>query len=320
MTFQSGLTGGRNNNALFGTPVNNAILDPMQGFDADVWVIDQATGKYNLVGRFTSIQFTVRNATEPYLELNQRVPRLLDGEFQFGWVLERGMLDSRVLEQTFGYNAITRELRNNRNARFQISFSVQAPELQNKGRTVAGETASLFGKQTNSAYTAGGQQTGEIADKVFHERLAIGEYLLTFCKVDSFTLGINAGRNVIANRWEGMCEGVEFIDRSIVDAGVFLDAGSSNGITSLSRGAETGKNIIPFAWDRLLYADNVGDSLANGNRTTNPLEAGINWGGRFGVVSGSDLAFVDGVSNNQILEDSVTGAGFVNGADSSDQN
>jgi len=278
MTFTSGLTGGRNNNALFGAPVNNAILDPMQGFDADVWVIDQATGQYNLVGRFTSIQLTIRNATEPYLELNQRVPRLLDGEFQFGWVLERGMLDSRVLEQTFGYNAITRELRNNRNARFQISFSVQAPELQNRGRTVTSEVKDNFG-QNIIGYKPEGSG---ITSNTMHQRLAVGEYLLTFCKVDSFTLGINAGRNVIANRWEGMCEGIEFIDRNIVDPGVFLEAGSANGGTALYRGRTNAKNIEPFAWDSILYSDNNADRK---NRTANPLDNSAVVGGAIGGVT-----------------------------------
>lgn len=274
MTFTSSLTTAQttNNSSLFGTPVNNAILDPMQGFDADVWVMDQATGKYNLVGRFTSIQFTVRNATEPYLELNQRVPRLLDGEFQFGWVIERGMLDARVLEQTFGYNAITRELRNNRNVRFQISFSVAAPELETSGKTVSNENDSSFGEVATNPSTS--QNVGSS----FAIRSAVGEYLLTFCKVDSFTLGINAGRNVIANRWEGMCEGIEYINRSRVDAGIFLD--SQNASTALSIASNSSREINPFPWDAMLYTANssIRDE-GSSSRTTNPLS--VNYGGSF---------------------------------------
>lgn len=274
MTFTSSLTTAQttNNSSLFGTPVNNAILDPMQGFDADVWVMDQATGKYNLVGRFTSIQFTVRNATEPYLELNQRVPRLLDGEFQFGWVIERGMLDARVLEQTFGYNAITRELRNNRNVRFQISFSVAAPELETSGKTVSNENDSSFGEVATNPSTS--QNVGSS----FATRSAVGEYLLTFCKVDSFTLGINAGRNVIANRWEGMCEGIEYINRSRVDAGIFLD--SQNASTALSIASNSSREINPFPWDAMLYTANssIRDE-GSSSRTTNPLS--VNYGGSF---------------------------------------
>lgn len=274
MTFTSSLTTAQttNNSSLFGTPVNNAILDPMQGFDADVWVMDQATGKYNLVGRFTSIQFTVRNATEPYLELNQRVPRLLDGEFQFGWVIERGMLDARVLEQTFGYNAITRELRNNRNVRFQISFSVAAPELETSGKTVANENDSSFGEVATNPSAS--QNVGSS----FATRSAVGEYLLTFCKVDSFTLGINAGRNVIANRWEGMCEGIEYINRSRVDAGIFLD--SQNAFTALSIASNSSREINPFPWDTMLYTANSSiENEGSSSRTTNPLS--VNYGGPF---------------------------------------
>lgn len=283
MTYTSGITagdGGTNSNTgLFGTPVNNAILDPMQGFDADVWVIDQATGNYNLVGRFTSIQFTVRNATEPYLELNQRVPRLLDGEFQFGWVIERGMLDARVLEQTFGYNAITRELRNNRNVRFQISFSVAAPELQNSGKVVAdGIALSKYGNRGDGSGIAGASsQSAAIANSTFSERSAVGEYVLTFCKVDSFTLGINAGRNVIANRWEGMCEGIEYVNRSRVDPGVFLT--SQNAGTALLLGSQSAQYINPFPWDNVLYTANSTQTQAgSASRTANPL--GTAWGGQ----------------------------------------
>lgn len=254
---------------LFNTPVNNAILDPMQGFDADVWVIDQATGRYNVVGRFTSIQLTIRNATEPYLELNQRVPRLLDGEFQFGWVLERGMVDSRVLEQTFGYSSITRELRNSRNARFQISFSVNAPELNTAGKVVAdvGGT-NAFGSNSSAGGSAG--RGSDIISTPFAERKAVGEYVLTFCKVDSFTMGVNAGRNVIANRWEGMCEGIDYVDRGQVDPGVFLDA--QNAATALASATNTADNIKPFAWDHVLYqANNSGSGLRSGSNvlTTN---------------------------------------------------
>lgn len=242
-----------NNSDAFGAAVNNAILDPLQGFDADVWVLDQATGNYNLVGRFTSIQVTIRNATEPYLELNQRVPRLLDGEFQFGWVLERGMLDSRVLEQTFGFNAITRELRNNRNTRFQISFAVNAPELENSGKNLV----------ENQPLTAGPRTTP--TGDPFSDREATGEYVLTFCKVDSFTMGVNAGRNVIANRWEGMCEGIEFVQRPVVSPGVFLNS------VRASEALETASDqagIDPFFWDSILLTSNVNDV---GLRSTNPL-------------------------------------------------
>lgn len=265
-----GLSGSpQNNNAnYFKTPVNNAILDPMQGFDADVWVLDQGTGNFNLVGRFTSLQLTIRNATEPYLEMNQRVPRLLDGEFQFGWVLERGMLDSRVLEQTFGYNAITRELRNNRNVRFQISFSINAPELQDSSNPISTNGAGITGPTSTAA---GGNGLGDPSNPFSKGRHAYGEYLLTFCKVDSFTIGINAGRNVIANRWEGMCEGIEYINRSKALPGVFLS--SERADVALDVSARAAGTIDPFPWDKVLYSANSGNSLRV--RSTNPLSTSV---------------------------------------------
>ena len=262
--------------SIFETPVNNAILDPFQGFDADVWVLDQGTGAYNLVGRFTSIQLTVRNATEPYLELNQRMPRLLDGEFQIGWVLERGMLDTRVLEQTFGYAAITRELRNNRNVRFQIRFSVNAPELQSTNGSVAvndRQGLNAGGREGSGFAWLVTSGTGRVegSNPFQVKRQAIGEYVLTFCKVDSWTMGINAGRNVIANRWEGMCEGIEYVTREnarIPDAGTFLS--SISGAEGLRRGALALDSTDPFPWDQVLYQSNSA-GLANGFRSNNPL-------------------------------------------------
>lgn len=191
---------------IYQAPVNNAILDPMQGFDADVWVIDQATGQYELVGRFTSIQITVRNATEPYLELNQRIPRYLDGEFQIGWTLERGMLDARVLQHTFGYGNISRELRLSRGSRMQITFEIDAPELDQLGAVDLG--------------------LGEDGSNKGVYRKAKGQVVLTFCKVDTFTMSAMAGRQVIANQWQGLAEGITTVaDRSIVWAGTTLGDG-----------------------------------------------------------------------------------------------
>ena len=71
-----------------------------------VYVNDQRTGKPVLAGGFTSFQKTMRNATEPYMPFGRKTPRLLDGEFQYGWVLERGMLDIRVMEEVFGFDNI----------------------------------------------------------------------------------------------------------------------------------------------------------------------------------------------------------------------
>jgi hypothetical protein len=212
-----------NNTGVFkptaGVAINNAILDPLQGFDADVWILDQATGNNILVGRFTSFQLTVRNSTEPYLELNQRIPRYLDGEIQIGWVCERGLLDARILEQTFGFASLSRELRLNRQPRFNITLQLNAQELDSNSANsveqvkqgVLGNGELIIGSETQYS-------KGEIRNN-YAKRKSMGELQLQYCKLDSFTMGVMAGRSVIANRWEGLAEGINFIDRVDVWAG-----------------------------------------------------------------------------------------------------
>lgn len=228
-----------------GAALDNAILDPMQGFDADVWVIDQATGKYILVGRFTSVQITVRNATEPYLEFNQRIPRYLDGEIQIGWQLERGLLDTRVLEQTFGFSQMTRELRINRGSRFQLTFELNAPELQNTPGTLINAGNSIGNGEISFNGQVGAPATyaapdgltkngGSPRNQMYNDRVSTGQYMLTYCKIDSFTMGAQAGRSVIANRWEGLAEGIQYVERNNTWAGTSL-ASSSGAQENLPR-------------------------------------------------------------------------------------
>jgi hypothetical protein len=219
-------------NNLVKAAVNNSIRDPLQGFDADVYIQDQGTGSQLMVGRFTSFQTTIRNATEPYMELNQRVPRLLDGEFQFGWVLERGLIDVRdVPDNTFGLSYIGRELRLSRSPRWQITVELNAPELDESDPTNAVSAKSLMSQEIIGANVPESRTT----------RKARGRYRLMYAKPDSMTLGIMAGRSVIATRWEGLCEGIARIDIGSTDAmspGTTL-GGASNIVPSL------GSNSIP---------------------------------------------------------------------------
>lgn len=204
------------------TVTNNAILDPAQGFDADVFVLDQATGKQLLVGRFASFQWTVRNATEPYMEMNQRIPRLLDGEFQFGWVLERGLIDVAIMENVFGFYHLGREMRPDRSPRMQITFEVNAPNLDPA--------------KQNGVSRVLGENTGEILagnNAPARPRETTGRYHLQNCKVDSITTAVMAGRSVIATRIEGLCEGYHYESlRNLPQESLFDRAGATVGQTS----------------------------------------------------------------------------------------
>ena len=212
-----------------GVPVNNSLLDPLQGFDADVWVLDQATGNHQMIGRFTSVQITVRNATEPYLEFNQRIPRYLDGDLQIGWTLERGLIDVRVFSHTFGSSKMTRETRMNRSPRFQITFNLDAPELQTAGASAnAGTNDTTVGNGELFAIPGGNSNANAPTSGL---RIARGAYVLWFCKTDTFTMGAMAGRSVIATRWEGLSEGIEEISTtSFAWAGEVVGGGGAGTI------------------------------------------------------------------------------------------
>ena len=203
------------------TVTNNAILDPMQGFDADVFALDQATGRQVLVGRFASFQLTIRNATEPYMEMNQRIPRLLDGEFQFGWVLERAMVDTAIMQDIFGFSSMGREMRPDRSPRIQLTFEVYAPNLS---------TEQANGISNSNATRTGEYLTG--ANRPLHStRETTGRYHLQNCKPDSVTIGVMAGRSVIATRIEGLCEGYHY--ENILNTGNnFSRAGATPGVTA----------------------------------------------------------------------------------------
>ncbi len=177
--------------------------DPIQGFDVDVWVQDAGnvgnTGS-NLVllGSFTSIVVTVRNATEAYLELNQRIPRYLDGEVQIAWVMEKGMLDIHVLQQTFGFAKMKRDSRFNRSPRFVITFNVfPKDELKTSMTLPLSQIENNMNRQPD------------------------GRFVLYNCKVDSWHFAATSGKQVVATQWQGVCEGVEAIPGGVnTDANV----------------------------------------------------------------------------------------------------
>lgn len=231
-----------------GLNLNNAIRDPLQGYDCDVWVVDQATGIQTLVGSFVSLQVIIRNSTEAYLELNQTVTRTLDGVWQFGWVMERGMIDTRILEQTWGISNIQREMRLGRMPRFMVTFDLNAPELN--------ETAN-----SNNSLRPVGEVIVGTASKFANARKSTGQYRLVNCKVDSLTMDFRAGQTVIANRWEGLAEGITFIDNSSIWAGVTNSLVESNNGASLIN-----SGLIPIDGTALVGAP----GWATATNPTNP--------------------------------------------------
>ena len=168
---------------------DHAGPDPIQGYDVDVWVQDASDGSAVLLGSFTSIVVTIRNATEAYLTLNERIPRYLDGEIQIAWVMEKGLLDVNVLKQTFGFAEMIRTQRINRSPRFTITFNM------NTYGELKIQTPLLNSLVNNAA----NQQMQRDPD---------GRFELHRCKVDSWHFAATSGKQVVATQWQGVCEGI----------------------------------------------------------------------------------------------------------------
>ena len=193
-------------NSLFRAPVNNTGLDPLQGFDVQVWVTDVYSGKIMDVGAFQSCTMSIRNATETYLELGQRIPIYLDGEIQIAWVLERGKISTDFLYSWFGSGELSREQYLSRGPRFQISIDCNAAELTNPTPNGV-RVDSRWG--SSNFFTPG--QNSDFANGSPTKRNAVGTINLLRCKLDSMSEGIMPGRRVIANRWEGVAEGIRYL-------------------------------------------------------------------------------------------------------------
>lgn len=200
-------------NARVGSSINNGRLQPFQGLDTLVYVQDQATGNLIELGEFMGFQYTVRNASEPYLVLGSRTMNYLDGEYQIGLVLEQGKVNLAAMGQLLGYNDISPVTSIGRSPRFQIVVEYNAKELDGKGVV------------TQREFNAAGARTQTVSTvQAATSRLAKGRYVFTQCKLDAFTSGAQSGRQIIADRMEFLAEGISLPQAA--QSG-FLDAGTN---------------------------------------------------------------------------------------------
>lgn len=220
---------------IYKAPVNNVILDPIQGYDIAAWMQDTATGQIALFGDFQSITLTIRDSTETYLPLGTRFPVYLNGEVQIAFVVEQGLVDMNFMQRTFGVQNMTREQLVTRGPRFQLTFDANAYALaesyigqaQDGGKT--NPNLVYRGGATSFNQIVGGSNASFAKNKLrgptngqspIYEKavpLAQGRYELQRCKIDSLSVGIMPGRRVIAQRWEGVAEGIRFIPESLQD-------------------------------------------------------------------------------------------------------
>lgn len=178
--------------------VNFGGARPVQGFDVGLFWYDRASDSRVMVGQATSMVITVRNATEAYLEFGQRYAAYLDGEIQIAYVIERGLIDLRVFQQTFGFKRMARDKRFGRSPRFDIVFSVNPVD------------ADALEQSLNFP---------DVQDAQSFSRDVTGRIILENCKIDSFHMAAQSGRHVIATQWQGVAEGIDVItsDYSVID-------------------------------------------------------------------------------------------------------
>ncbi len=170
-----------NKKSIDSTVLNNGGPDPVQGFDVGVWVEDIGRGEYVLAGQFTRIVISLKLSAEPYLPVGYRTPIYLDGEMQMSYTLQKGLVDMLVLRETLGFKEINNRHRYIRMPRFKITFFVDPVDW-----STLDEMSLQFGLKI--------------------ERYSAGVVVLDRCKMDTFHLGAEAGKHVVANEWNGVAE------------------------------------------------------------------------------------------------------------------
>jgi hypothetical protein len=175
------------------------LQDPLQGYDIKVETVPATGNNPTLVGAFTSLMFKIVNQTETYLPLNSRIPRMLDGEIIVVWSLEQGLVEMNVVANTFGPEFATafekgRQFKVPRSKRFNIKFLMNA---------------MLPSTRDESTFNVG---TGVGVENLIKPEDALAGtkgYQIRFCRVDTFSFGVAAGRHVVANSWQGTGQHIE---------------------------------------------------------------------------------------------------------------
>ena len=167
---------------------------------------------------------SIRDATETYLELGQRIPIYLNGEIQIAWVLEQGLVDMAFIVKTFGIENIRRDQTIARGPRFHIGFDANAADkVSTETQGIAPTKAELrenaavraFGADYTVNRLFNADQYKITKSKLYQQEKynmpqSAGRYEMMRCKVDSVSLGVMPGRRVAAVRWEGVSEGITY--------------------------------------------------------------------------------------------------------------
>lgn len=173
------------------------LADPVQGFDIKVQVSKYGNADTVLEGVFTGFMCRIINQTEAYLALNQRVPRMLDGEIIVAWSLEQAMVTDKPVSHTFGekFAAAYAKGRGNgstlnyvpRQVRFKVVMSTAVNNHLPADTTAGSE--EIF----RSLEGSGG--------KLINMNIS-----LEYCRIDTGSYGVVAGKRMAASSWQGTAQ------------------------------------------------------------------------------------------------------------------
>lgn len=100
---------------------------PIQGFNVSTLVTGSSGPE--LAGEFQEIEFSVKNGTEEYLELGERIAAILDGEIKIEGKLKRGMINLGIVKSCFGASTLKRGGNITVSPRFTITANINAPSI-----------------------------------------------------------------------------------------------------------------------------------------------------------------------------------------------
>lgn len=104
----------------------------IQGYDASVLITGPEGPE--LVGDYQEVEFSIKEDTEEYLELGERIPAILDGEIKIEGKLKRGHMLLDIIRRIWGQSALKRGTRIPPSPRFTIIVNINAPEKGFVGR------------------------------------------------------------------------------------------------------------------------------------------------------------------------------------------
>ena len=108
------------------------MSDPIQGYDVSVSVT--GSNGPELVGEYKECKLNVKNETEEYLETNERIARLLDGDIKIDGELKRGWMNTNILTRIYGTGSMRRGEKVPASPRFTISLTVANTSKGQSGR------------------------------------------------------------------------------------------------------------------------------------------------------------------------------------------